>query len=140
MRVSFLFVLLLLTLLCRGQVQEPSSPADTAINTWELNHDAREAWKTIDSVWMSEVYWNVLKKHKIKMTCAHCEKVMMHVDLKIDSTGKLTDYKVEKSMQCGSSFSPEMEEEFLNFFKALDYPQALRNLRIHAMLGTGLKC
>lgn len=140
--MKHLIILLLLSVCINGYSQEQGVqvPADSVVKTWDLEHDAWKAWDKIDSVWMDSIYWTTLKKHKIKMSCAHCVRVMLSVDMRIDSSGRLAEYRVEKSYLCGSEFSKQLETDFMLFFTTLIFPQPLRNRVIRALLGTGLKC
>jgi hypothetical protein len=116
------------------------TPKDSIVNTWQLEHDAWIAWERIDSIWTDSIYWKCLKRHKLKMKCSGCEYIMIHVDLIIDTNGKLTGYAIEKSNICGNDISKEMEKEFMEFFQNLIFPEILRGMKLHTMLGTGLKC
>ena len=123
---------------CYGQ-SDPTM-RDTLENIWDKGKDAWTAWNTIDSIWMDSIYWPNLKTNKLKMTCAHCERISMHVDMKIDSTGKLELYRVTRSSVCGRDIEKKMEEEWMQFFRDYEFPPALRNQAFHVLLGTGLKC
>lgn len=111
-----------------------------AVKTWDLETVAWRAWDKIDSTWMAEEYWNILKDYNIKMTCSKCEYVSMHVELKIDSSGKLDSYKVIKSNKCGYEFDENLTVRFMEYFKKITFPEVLRNMNIYTILGTGLKC
>jgi len=140
MKQLFILFLLFVSIVGYSQEQTVQAPADSVVKTWDLEHDAWKAWNKIDSVWMDSIYWTTLKKHKIKMSCAHCERVMLSVDMRIDSSGHMAEYRVEKSYLCGSEFSNQLEKDFMLYFEALIFPQPLRNRVIRALLGTGLKC
>lgn len=113
---------------------------DSIPNTWELDKAAWKAWDKIDSAWMDSIYWNCLKRNNLKMKCSSCDYIYIKVDFSIDSLGRLTEYKVASSNICSQPVSQKLEAEFMDYFKALEFPAVLRNLRFRAMLGTGLKC
>jgi hypothetical protein len=137
--------ILLITIVClmcgyTCPAQTDPSQRDTLENIWDKGKDAWKAWNLIDSIWMDSIYWPNLKQHKLKMTCAHCERILMHVDMKIDSTGKLELYRITRSSICGNEISKKMEDEWMKFFLFYEFPEALRKQAFHVMLGTGLKC
>jgi hypothetical protein len=135
--ILFLFIF---PLLAAAQDEPVVVPSDSVAMVWNLDRDASKAWDRIDSVWMDSVYWNTLKKHKIKMSCAHCTGVMMHVDMQIDSSGHLASYRLEAGFFCDEKLALTLENEFMQFFLNLEFPPALRGRVFRTFLGTALKC
>jgi hypothetical protein len=97
-------------------------------------------WYTLDSIWTKNMFPSCLVETHIKLSCADCEKVMMTVQLKIDSAGKLVTYKKIKENMCGNEFSQLMEKCFFDFFFFLEFPADFRNKTIEVKMGNGLKC
>lgn len=140
MKRFLLLVLISFPLMVSAQDQPAVVPTDSIVVSWKLEHPAWDKWDYLDSVWMADVYWNTLKKHKIKMDCGHCTRVFMRIDMKIDSSGKLEQYRVDESFICDEKMQSTLENDFMEFFKNLIFPTELRNRVIRAQLGTGLKC
>ena len=113
---------------------------DTIPKFYTLPSPQYKAWKTIEQEWMSKEYGKILKENKLKMTCSGCENIFMDAVFKIDSAGKLKEYKTVKTRKCAGEFSKKLEERFVKWFLSLTFPAELRNLRFEVRLGTGLKC
>ncbi len=140
MKRLILLIWIMLPVVAAAQDTEDVVPTDSIVKTWDLERVAWRAWQPIDSAWMDSIYWNTLRKHKIHMDCGHCTRVIMHVDMKIDSLGKLEQYRVESSHICDDKMQKTLEKEFMEYFFNLTFPLPLRSRVIRTQLGTGLKC
>lgn len=131
--------LFLLSFLLLNTFQAQESK-DTLVKSYELPSAQYKAWKIIEQQWMSKEYGKILKENKLKMSCNGCEAIFMDVVLKIDSVGKLKEYKTVKTRKCAGEFSKKLEELFLKWFLNLSFPSELYDLKFEVRLGTGLKC
>ena len=113
---------------------------DTVIQSYNLKGKAWHSWQGIDSVWHYNTYLGCMTDYKLKLSCAKCESVYLDVIFQIDSTGKLSDYKVVNEKMCGGKFSPDLKFCFLEFFINYNFPVELRRMKIQVRLGNSLKC
>jgi hypothetical protein len=97
-------------------------------------------WSKIDSAWMHGEYGQILQKFKLHMNCAHCEDVLMEVEMTINQEGKVTAHRIIRSDKCGEDFDKALENAFMKWFYELEFPDFFRNSRFTSQLGTGLKC
>jgi len=137
---SLIFLLIIIPIIVNAQQKLDSIPKDSVMKVWALNDTVFHAWNKIDSEWMANEYWNILKTFKLKMSCAHCEDILMHVDMAIDSSGKLVEHRVTYSDKCGQEFDKKLEDAFLKYFYEFTFPPALRGRIFNVLLGTGLTC
>lgn len=110
------------------------------LKSYELKGDSWTDWNKIYQNWMKNEYHKILKENKLKMNCSGCENIYLEVILNIDSTGKMTFYKLVNSKKCAEKFSKKLEIQFMKSFFNLEFPPSLRNMFFEARLGTGLKC
>lgn len=110
------------------------------LKSYELKGDSWKDWNKIYQDWMKNEYNKILKANKLKMTCSGCENIFLDVVLNVDSTGKMTFYKLVNSNKCSEKFSKKLEIQFMKSFFNLEFPPSLRNMYFEARLGTGLKC
>lgn len=116
------------------------SQSDSVIKYYELKGQAYQQADSIVQVWMKTHYPVVLKKNKLKMTCAHCSNIYMDVIFAIRSDGRLDEAQTVNSDKCGEKFSAKLEEDCLIFFENFIFPPSLRNQLIQFRFGTGLSC
>src|SRR5687767_7534234 len=116
------------------------SQTDQIPKHYELKGQAYTQADSILDVWMDTQYPVILKKNKLKMTCAKCTNIFMDVTLDIDSSGQLKSANIVKTVKCGGEFSQNLILEFLAFFKKCIFPPSLREIMFTYRLGTGLKC
>jgi len=102
--------------------------------------DARLAWNKMHDDWRRNNFYNCLEKENLKMSCAHCSSIYLTVDFKIDSTGKVIEYRVVKENMCGTNFSESLKKCFLEYFLATQFSEGLRNMVFEITIGNGLKC
>lgn len=107
---------------------------------YELEGRAKTEADSVLKVWMKKEFPSILKKNKLKMTCAKCSNIYMDVIFTIDANGVLRLPKIIKTVSCGGAFTSQLSDDFLNYFYALQFPWALRNLTFEYRLGTGLSC
>jgi len=110
--------------------------------TWsyKLEGEAWKNWDSINQVWMKKVYFPCLKENNLKMSCANCENIYIDAGFIVDQDGKLADIIIFKENICSNKASTKLKKCFFNYYKNLVFPQALRNKKIKAKFGTGLKC
>jgi len=141
---QFIFVLVILLSNFKPlKAQEPVAPIPndsittyTDLPTLEL----RLAWNKIDDDWRLHYFHDCLAKDKLKMSCAHCASIYLTVDFKIDSVGKVIEYKVVKENMCGSDFTESLKKCFLEYFLTIEFPEGFRNMVFEINIGNGLKC
>lgn len=138
----FLFTLLLFAFTTNSNAQKDTihQKRDSIIKMSDFTHEEYAAWSTILSDWRKNIFFDCLKKQKLRLTCDGCESIYLHVNMNIDSTGKLVKYTITKEKMCGEKFRPELKEGFLNYFENLIFPPALQNKIINVYLGECLKC
>jgi len=107
---------------------------------YKLPPEQFSMWDSIQENWFKETYWNCLKAHKLKMTCAGCHSIFARVQFYINSEGKISQYKVIQSRSCGGEMSKELLDCFLKPYLEIIFPAELRNMEIETRLGTGLSC
>jgi len=116
-------------------------PKDTIISYNDLPTDeARLAWNNMHDDWRRNDFYDCLEKEKLKMSCAHCSNIYLAVDFKIDSAGKVLEYRVVKETMCGSDFTESLKKCFLEYFLTTQFPEELRNMVFEITFGNGLKC
>lgn len=113
---------------------------DSIPKSYELKEPQYSAWRKIYDEWMPKEYFKILKENKLKMNCSGCESVFMNTVFKIDSLGKLKNYRVISTKKCSGTFSKKLEERFIKWFLTYPFPNELYNITFEARLGTGLKC
>lgn len=122
------------------EVSMDSASSSQVLKSYELKGDSWKDWNKIYQDWMKNEYHKILKENKLKMNCSGCENIFLDVILNIDSTGKMTFYKLVNSNKCSEKFSKKLEIQFMKSFFNLEFPPSLRNMYFEARLGTGLKC
>ena len=122
------------------EVSMDSASSSQVLKSYELIGDSWKDWNKIYQDWMKNEYHKILKENKLKMNCSGCENIFLDVVLNIDSTGKMTFYKLVNSNKCSEKFSKKLEIQFMKSFFNLEFPPSLRNMYFEARLGTGLKC
>jgi len=117
------------------------SQADTAVvSDNALGGAAKISWDSIKGNWTKNILPGLLKKSHIDLSCRNCPEVIMVVEFTIDSTGKVTAYKVDSGKKCGEKFPQGLEKQYLDYFLKLTFPPDLWGKRIKARLGTSLVC
>lgn len=140
MKYLLLFFFLFIAIGVSAQQEMQGLAKDTTRRISTETDGVWREWNPIDSAWMTGEYRAILKKFKLKMDCEHCERILMHVEMKIDSAGKLSSYEVVKSSKCGEDFDKELQEAFMEYFYGITFPAIFRRTIFAALLGTGLKC
>lgn len=102
--------------------------------------EQRLAWNDMSDEWLHTYFYDCLKQNNIKLSCAHCSKVFLTVDFKIDSNGKVSDHRIVKENKCGKPFTEKLRQCFLDFFLHAEFPVSLRNIVFEINIGNGLKC
>jgi hypothetical protein len=85
---------LLLTLILASFVIKAQIVQDSIPKHYELNRPQYNAWNYIYQEWMTKEYGKILMENNLKMNCSSCLSVYMNVIIRIDSLGKLKEYKV----------------------------------------------
>jgi len=107
---------------------------------YELKGQAYTQADSILNVWMKSEYPALLKKYKLKMSCASCTSVFMDVVFFIEPDGHIVDFVTVDSKKCATTFDEEMQADFVFFFVQIKFPPSLRDMHLQYRLGTGLKC
>jgi hypothetical protein len=110
------------------------------IKEHQLKNARFRCWDGIKEKWLREIYSPALKKFKLRMSCGQCEYIYIRVILYIDSSGKLVHYKKVRENVCGKPCPKHLEEQLMQFFQNMIFPEELRGINIETMLGTGLSC
>jgi hypothetical protein len=131
---------LLLTLILASFVIKAQIVQDSIPKHYELNRPQYNAWNYIYQEWMTKEYGKILMENNLKMNCSSCLSVYMNVIIRIDSLGKLKEYKVITAKKCGTTFTKKLEESFMQWFLIFKFPLELYNNKFEVKLGTGLKC
>lgn len=74
------------------------------------------------------------------MSCAYCSSIYLTIDFKIDSAGKVLEYRVVKENRCGNDFTGSLKMCFLTYFLAVQFPEGMRNIVFEITIGNELKC
>ncbi|HOY30978.1 MAG TPA: hypothetical protein PKW80_03775 [Bacteroidales bacterium] len=124
-----------------AQEDEQYQKKDSIITYSELSTDeARQAWNDMTDQWLSCCFYDCLKQSNIKLSCARCSKVLLTVDLQIDSSGLISQYRIIRENRCGSPFTEKLRQCFLEFFINAIFPENLRHIVFEINIGNGLKC
>jgi len=110
------------------------------IKEHELGDTRFRCWGGIKDKWLRGIYFPALDRFKLRMSCGRCEYIYIRVILYIDSSGRLVKYKKVLENVCGKSCPKGLEEQLMQFFMYITFPEELRGIAIETMLGTGLKC
>ncbi|HNW69453.1 MAG TPA: hypothetical protein PKI01_03555 [Bacteroidales bacterium] len=124
-----------------AQDTEQTIPKDSIFTYNDLPTDeARLAWNDMHDEWRQNNFHDCLDKAKLKMSCAHCSSIYLTVDFKIDSAGKVLEYRIVKENMCGNDFTESLKKCFLEYFLTIPFPESLRNMVFEITIGNGLKC
>ncbi len=124
-----------------AQEQDTNHKIDSIISYQNLDSDeARMVWINMHKAWLDCCFYNCLKENNITLSCARCEKAVLTVDFKIDSHGKVAEYRIIKENCCGKLFSEKLKQCFLEYFLEATFGQPLRNMVLEIPIGNGLKC
>lgn len=140
--IVFIIIFILVTIKTSNSQESEQPKVNDSITTYtDLPTDEqRLAWNHMSDEWLKTSFYDCLKQNNIKMSCAHCAKVYMTVDFKIDSSGKVSEYNVIKENKCGELFTEKLTHCFLEFFLNAEFPKGLRNMVFEINIGNGLKC
>jgi hypothetical protein len=136
------FFLLIFLISFKGSAQQRKDGLsnDSSNRISYLSDTVWHDWRKIDSIWMTTEYHAILDKFKLKMNCMHCSRILMNVEMTIDSLGKLTGYNIISSYKCGEAFDSKLADAFMQYFYNITFPAVFYHKKLTAMLGTGLKC
>lgn len=80
-----------------AQEQDTNHKNDSIISYQNLDSDeAQMVWINMHKAWLDCCFYNCLKENNITLSCARCEKAVLTVDFKIDSHGKVAEYRIIK--------------------------------------------
>jgi hypothetical protein len=137
--MKFLFAILIFFVIhiqCFSQSVKP----DSVIKADMLSGIQWQRWHSIDSLWLKYFFPSCLEENELKLSCATCGNIFLDAQLKIDSKGKLVDYKKIKGNICENDITNELEKCFLDYFYFMEFPPELRNMILEVKLGKSLKC
>jgi hypothetical protein len=116
-----------------------SAVRDSIVETYKLRGDTARAWDSLEMEWKKKLP-DILKKHKISISCAECTSIIANVVLYADSTGKCHIVQKRKLTVCGGTMEPKLEYDYFKFWNQVIFPPLLRNRYILARLSIVLKC
>lgn len=134
-----LFLLLGYKLSDAQSMKTYSVTQDSIIETYKLKGDALRAWDSLEMEWKKKLP-DILKKHKITISCAECTSIIANVVLYADSTGKCHIVQKRKLSVCGGTMEAKLEHDYFKFWRQAIFPTVLRNRYILARLSVILKC
>ncbi len=123
-------------LYCVKNIKDPAGP----VKDYELEEGQRREWNAIKEKWFRNDYRKILKQFNLKMNCSDCEYVYMTVRLRVDDSGRISEFEIIKEHICRGGATEKLREAFLKYFKDIVLPESLRNMIIETNLGTGLTC
>ncbi len=141
MRYYILLSLIFLNvvLLSAKNIKNFSAARDSIVETYKLRGDTARTWDSLEMEWKKRLP-DILKKHKITISCAECTSIIANVVLYADSTGKCHIVQKRKLTVCGGTMEPKLEYDYFRFWKQVVFPPVLRNRYILARLSIVLKC
>lgn len=107
---------------------------------YQLTAAQHRAWLPLRDAWFSGTYGACLKRYRLAMSCAGCTHAYLRVVLTIGRDGTLADARIIKTALCSHADAAGIASCFLEHFRGVIFPPALRGLRFETMLGTGLSC
>jgi hypothetical protein len=139
-KISLCLILVLLSALLMVCSGDEDVEAFEVVKSYKLPDPAYGKWDEIEHYWFKNIYRKVLAKHKLKLSCADCANIYYIVILYIDRDGRLAKHKKLKEKVCFEKGPKGLLQDFLKYFKDLEFPKELRSMAIEVRLGTGLKC
>jgi hypothetical protein len=112
---------------------------DSIVETYKLRGDTSRTWDSLEMEWKKKLP-DILKKHKITISCAECTSIIANVVLYADSTGKCHIVQKRKLTVCGGTMEPKLEYDYFKFWNQVVFPRILRNRYLLARLSIVLKC
>lgn len=121
------------------------APADAIIDApyqpdYAKGLPERHLWKQVRDSFMRHKYREILKKHKLELSCNGCSAVYLDVAFSVSIAGEVRIYNVDAAKACGRDFPEAMRKEFLHFLRIYPYPAGLHGTNVRLRLGSGLSC
>lgn len=116
-----------------------SAARDSIVEVYKLRGDTARTWDSLEMEWKKKLP-DILKKHKITISCAECTSIIANVVLYADSAGKCHIVQKRKLTVCGGTMEPKLEYDYFRFWNQVIFPPLLRNRYILARLSIVLKC
>lgn len=141
MRYYILLSLIFLNafLLSAQNMKSFSAARDSIVETYKLRGDTARTWDSLEMEWKKKLP-DILKKHKITISCTECTSIIANVVLYADSTGKCHIVQKRKLTVCGGTMEPKLEYDYFRFWNQVVFPPVLHNRYILARLSIVLKC
>lgn len=133
------FIFLNVMLLSAQNTKSFSADRDSIVEVYKLRGDTARTWDSLEMEWKKKLP-DILKKHKITISCAECTSIIANVVLYADSTGKCHIVQKRKLTLCGGTMDTKLEYDYLKFWKQAIFPPVLRQRYILARLSIILKC
>ncbi len=138
--MKVILILLLNLFFCYSCINNKNDKKLKTIKSYNLDDTKWSKWNKIEKNWRKNIYGKILKKYGLKMSCLKCEYIYFDFIFTISKNGKLTEAKKIKENICSQKKTDGIEADFIKYFKNLQFPKELQNLKIEVKLGDGLKC
>ncbi|MCS7078046.1 MAG: hypothetical protein NZ455_15145 [Bacteroidia bacterium] len=131
-------ILSILSIWAQGTKTYPAF-CDSIVETYKLKGDTLRVWDSLEMEWKKKLP-DILKKHKITISCAECTSIIANVVLYADSSGRCRIVQKRKLSVCGGTMEAKLEYDYFKFWNNLTLPPILRKRYLLARLSIILKC
>jgi hypothetical protein len=108
------------------------------LDYYSLNAEQKAQWNEIDNNWRKNEFQPFLNRQKIRLSCAHCERVTLRVVFQI--LEEHAHFKILDSKKCGTEFSKKQLKEIELLLMKIKFPEFFNGKIIIMQFGNALKC
>src|ERR1700741_289125 len=114
-KILFLAVFTLLL-----SVEAPAQAKNDTLDYFSLPADHRKEWDDLFDNWEKNHFNAFLKRQKIKLSCAHCERV--HIYVLFHVFDEHAHFKILSNKKCGDSFTKKQLKEIEMLLMKIVFP------------------
>lgn len=104
-----------------------------------ISNVQRAEWDEMEYMWGLSYYNPFLKKHKLKLSCAHCNSINFEVLFSVDENGKAIANLISEKV-CGTKFNKKQKVELLQLLEKIVFPKVFYDGTFKFRIGIALKC
>ncbi|MFL5752091.1 MAG: hypothetical protein ACJ76F_01690 [Bacteroidia bacterium] len=134
---SRLFLLFLLVYFAVHGTLSAQSGADPGKNS-PLTEEQKAQLNEICTNWKKKEFMAFLKRQKIKLSCAHCERIKVLVEFQV--LEEHAHFKITSAEKCGENFSKKQLDEIELLLMKISFPASFKGQVFSWDFGNALKC